>query len=67
MKHVLDTIDRTQMLYHKELENDFQNWEKKFNWCSDEMKAIEDYDAQISYMKEWIEKRMKWLYTIYNK
>ncbi|MFT3952212.1 MAG: CotH kinase family protein [Oscillospiraceae bacterium] len=41
--------------------NDYHNWERNFNWCSDEVKALGSYNEQVAYMKSWLEKRMNWL------
>lgn len=67
LNHILTTIDDVQTRYHNELENEFNNWESKYDWCSDEMKAIKSYDDQIAFMKDWIKTRMNWLHKTYNE
>ncbi len=61
LQEMLDKITTLYADYETEFSNDFETWEKPYKWCSDEMKTITDYEGQITYMKDWLNKRFAYL------
>lgn len=64
--HMIKTINETTERYKESLENDYTHWESNYNWCTEQMSTMLNYDDQITYMESWIRLRMNYLYGQYN-
>ena len=52
-EYINQTIDGVSAEYFDDLQNDYINWERQYNWCNEDMRTLE-YIEQIEYMKEWL-------------
>lgn len=59
-KHIENTIDVVSAEYYDDLQHDYINWEKQYNWCNEEMQSL-NYAEQIEYMKDWLGIRIDFL------
>jgi hypothetical protein len=64
-QYMLDTLDNCMSTYKESLENDYNAWESRYNWCDEQLTNLSSYDEQIEYMRDWIEARADWLLEQY--